>query len=386
MRINRVFLAALIAGTADISVGVSYLLGIGVIEWYLGTLLIKVFSAVVLRAPGAGTLAKRPIALTGLLLPLFLSCVFNNAPAASYAVAAGFSLHLLATLCLTSATECRVYFRSAAIAGGVLASIYLLCAIAGQIEQSFGRYLYFRGSHPNLGSEIFAATTVMALISTRRTLFYFIAATCLIATYLMQGRAGMLVILSCVALHFIMRTEWRRRIIAVLTITIASLTVVGLFLAYSKSGLSGWIGSVFLVDDPYRGASSGFVGREDRWDAALQKFFASPIVGQGFNFYGISKQDGAHNFYLYALAELGLMSTLLFFSLSYLCVKTYRLDSHALLSLSPVLALTVFNDRFINLNPYPFLPIVSLVLLSVKHKVLFKFIERSAPNNGSDRY
>ncbi len=81
--------------------------------------------------------------------------------------------------------------------------IYLLAAALGQINITFGRYSYFHGSHPNLGSEIIAMSIVLAACVLSWLPFLIVTLPSLYAIHLMEGRAALIVALIAVGAKFI---------------------------------------------------------------------------------------------------------------------------------------------------------------------------------------
>ena len=81
--------------------------------------------------------------------------------------------------------------------------IYLLAAGLGQINITFGRYSYFHGSHPNLGSEIIAMSIVLAACVLSWLPFLVVALPSLYAIHLMEGRAALIVAIIAVGAKFV---------------------------------------------------------------------------------------------------------------------------------------------------------------------------------------
>jgi hypothetical protein len=120
-----------------------------------------------------------------------------------------------------------------------------------------------------------------------------------------------------------------------------------------------YLNSILLLNDEHRGVDTGFVGRDELWGGAWDAFLQSPLVGNGAGFE--ERLDvNPHNFFLYGLALFGFLSLFVFGVIIYLYFDMFKKD----ISWFSVLILTsimfVFNDRFFNLNPYPFLLYVAL--------------------------
>lgn len=66
---------------------------------------------------------------------------------------------------------------------------------------------------------------------------------------------------------------------------------------------------LFMINDKYRGISSGGSGRNDLWAAAISLWEAEPIFGVGFKGHTLLMPDQlpAHNAYIAMLADMGLV-------------------------------------------------------------------------------
>ncbi len=119
-----------------------------------------------------------------------------------------------------------------------------------------------------------------------------------------------------------------------------------------------------MFDDVHRGSDTGFVGRADRWYFAWHAFLERPLTGRGLGSYAALDLDSLAQFLSLRPREMGLLSVPLFLMIIAMGLKAYRLHGWKVVSLVPVGVLMVMNDRFMNLNPYPFLLWVLLFALS----------------------
>jgi O-antigen ligase len=354
--------SAVIAGLLDISVSASYLLDVSVTTWYAIALVIKLVLVTLLRAPGrAGVFFHLP-ALSAMAMLLAMSCWLGGAEAGTWIAAVGFIAHLVATMAAVRPDKARSYLASVAYAGLAVAVVYDLLAILGRIEVVYGRYFFFGGSQPNLGGEILAMTTVAACMSLGLRRFLLVALPALIAVGLMQGRAALLVMLFAIAIRLCMWVVKQRRLVIIVVLCVGALGLAALLSEPVRNWLATTAGTVFLVDDPNRGFGTGFVGRSDRWQAAWDAFIEKPLFGQGFGYYESTGVESAHNFYMYALVEFGLLSLPIFFYAIWCMRRMAHVSPKIFVCFLPILVLTMFNDRFINLNPYPFV-MIAIVLL-----------------------
>ncbi len=297
-----------------------------------------------------------------LSLITLLSLVFSNETAwLDVLPLVAFLLHLALSLLLRS-DQLAEYLRSVAVLIAGSCVIYLLMAAVGQIPIIYGRYWYFNELHPNLGSEIAAAGALCGVITLRYRNFMALSAVMLANTVLMQGRAAMLTIGLAMVLRSLheafVASDARKVQFRIILLTPFAVILPILALPYLADAL--------LLNDSYRGVGTGVVGRTEQWEIAWEAFLDRPITGQGIGWFERTQEMGAHNFFLYGFAEMGLMSSLLFGLLIYLSVTAYRLHGWKIVSLSPVLVMFMVNDRFMNLNPYPFMVWLLIFALSVR--------------------
>ena len=191
--------------------------------------------------------------------------------------------------------------------------------------------------------------------------------TSVMADMLMQGRAALLVMLLVLVVRLCVELIGRSKRHLPLAIACIGLAVCA---ASLSSGAVEFIRSTtddaFLLNDAYRGTGTGFVGRSERWHAAWEAFMAKPFFGQGFGYYAQTRVETAHNFYMYALVEFGMGS---FFLLAFgaMCVwRITRSNIKLVMVFAPIFVLTIFNDRFIDLNPYPFVMFTIVLILACR--------------------
>src|SRR5262249_52106273 len=151
-----------------------------------------------------------------------------------------------------------------------------------------------------------------------------------------------------IASYFVaLRMQPRRRIVVLCAAVAVCVAVFGL----DSRGVSGAVNRIMLLDDQYRGLGTGDVGREERWDFALETFRQNPLFGVGFGGYFKSQdQLTPHNFWLYMLSQMGLLSIISIYALARAAYTLLKRNRMALIFCSSALLLTIFNDRFINMN------------------------------------
>jgi O-antigen ligase len=276
----------------------------------------------------------------------------NNTEVFYIAQTANFLIQIVISLSLIGPREYHSYAIGIGYTVMAATALYVALAETGHIEEVGGRYLYFNGLHPNLGSEIAATGLVVAALIMAFRPFIIFAGLAFISVQLMQGRAGMLVVIAVTALRiaFAFWPMFRRNLkLGVATVTICAPVVILVLFQPVVAVLSNQL----LLDDEYRGIGTNLVGREDRWESALSVFLDNPLIGAGPGFFDNLGLETPHNFYLYAVSQFGVASFLIFAVLSYTVVRAFQVDRTTMIFISPIMILTIFNDRFMNANVYP---------------------------------
>jgi len=228
---------------------------------------------------------------------------------------------------------------------------YLIAVKTGQVVNTFGRYSYFNGSHPNLGSEIIAMSVVLAACVLSWPSFIALCIPSLYAIYLMQGRAALLVaLITILSKLFFDQRRNKARLIVVSVVIFTGLAV----LLYVSDTAYNYVDSIFLLHHKYRGLNTGFTGRDQLWSVAWNYFLASPIIGNGAGFFDRYKVE-VHNFFLFGLSEFGILSLVIYGTIFFLFYDLYRTNRSWFYSFIGIPVFWMFNDRFFNINPYPFL-------------------------------
>lgn len=348
----------------DVSVAFSYLLNIPVDYWYFVTIVMKMMIVLCTKCPGVHVMIKN-LSFFIIFCIYFLVSILCSKYAADYAPQfAGFLFHLALTLMAIRMCEIRNYCNGIVCTGFIISILYLLCCFLGYIEVRYGRYMFFGDGHPNLGSEIIAVCIVLAGLIYQPRNFYIYCVPAITSIMMMQGRAALVASFMAIGLKFIPSvTNFFNNKSRVALLILLIVLIGALFLIYF-SDIEFIVRALFLLDDEDRGDGTGFVGRGDRWDLALSLFQENPLLGVGLGYFSKADIDSPHNYYLYALSELGISSILLFVYLIGLIVKVYKNDRSIVIGLSPLLLLTIFNDRFIDLNAYPFVVYAVLLIAS----------------------
>jgi O-antigen ligase len=355
---------AAVCGLADSSVWVAFLLVIPTDAYYGAAIAAKIALALI---QGSIFSSHRTffLFLGPALLCAGMSILTGLSDWASLLQVVPFAVSLSLTLALIDERSCRNYFAAFSYSGLGAIVVFIGYWATGRLESEWGRWTFLGEAQPNLGGEIFFAGALAAAISARLRSFYFLGyiLLALFAAYLLQARSAMVAIftIGLIALNYVLakRTSMIARL-ALLGITVATIaTVVELF---STDGLSGTVSHILLFDDQYRGFGTGFVNRNERWELAWSTFSSHPLFGVGFGNELVVGDAAPHSFWLYMISEMGAMSLISLFALLQAGRTLLRKNAFAFSFFCSALILTIFNDRFINMNAYPFLLYVMLFL------------------------
>lgn len=361
---SRSALTAVICGIIDSSAWIAILFSIP-IELFYGVALGAKFVLVLVRGSLSFSHRQYLLFVVPALIAGLMSVLNGISDVSSLLQVVPFAVSLALTLALINERSCQRYFQAFSIFLFGCIVIYLVMWLGGQIQSEWGRWLFFAGSHPNLGGEFCYAAVLAAAISMRLRSLYFVSLVLLSLTagHLMQTRSAMvgIFVIALIALNLalVKRTSIALRVLVLCVIVGLGGLVIELT---SVRGVSGAIGDLLLLNDQRRGLDTGFSARDEHWDNAWETFFNHPAFGVGFGYFHVLDEASPHNFWLYMLSELGLLSLISVYALgraSFALFKTNRVVS---LFCCSAIVLTIFNDRFINMNAYPFLIYVILFL------------------------
>jgi len=365
---------ATLTGLADSGLVLLFVAGLNVgwlswrlLQWYA---LITVGKLVLLgmtwnqRAPLSGP-AKWLIGSTATMaLATTAAGVSSFGP---YVPVGAFLVHLVLTSTLIGGQPLRRYLLAPVLIISSSALFHVSLCLTHRMPSWWGRFLYFGYNQFNLGGEIEAIGCMTAALLLPRLLFFPVVAALLFDMNLMQTRSAMLTGFATILVVLLFdahrRLTGRRTLALLFIVPIAALLVVGV-------GVGGQLGdavsNVLMLNDANRGVASGGSGRADLWEWSLQLFNASPIVGHDLGYFESIGFIGSHNLFLYGLAQYGLMSLLFFGSLIYAYVVLSRSDLFRFAVMLCALPLLLFNDRFTNLNPYPFIFFILLTTATIR--------------------
>jgi len=341
-----------IFGVIDSLVPFAYIFGLFayINYWHGATLAAKlVLCAIYYKDISLSRIAT--LSALGLTAIILISSVPNGSQAADYVRIFGFLAHVFVTLAIVRRDNLATYLKACVGTLFLTTLIYLVAAKTGHIDTTVGRYSYFHHSHPNLGSEIIAMSIVLAACVLDWPALLIVTLPSLYAIYLMEGRAALVVALVAVGARLIY-DEWHDK--KRLALILGGLVSVGVAALLVSNKAASVLNSIFLIHDKYRGIGSGFVGRDQLWSVAWHWFMASPIIGNGAGFFDRYNVE-VHNFFLFGLSEFGLLSLIIYATIFYLCYELYRTNKKWFFCFLGIPVFWMFNDRFFNINPYPFL-------------------------------
>ena len=223
-----------------------------------------------------------------------------------------------------------------------------------------GRYSFIFGTQPNFGGEILCAGFIAFCIARLNTkLIVSIFTLYFIVINLLESRAALLTLLLAFSVYIY---EYKIRLCAPASRVVLTSTLVFLFVIFCLLNAES-LSNLFLLQDQYRGIDTGYVGREDRWENAWNIFLQSPIFGIGFGYFRGNVLT-PHSMWLGMLGMMGFMSIFVLVAMVKNSLRVYITNRTIFLLLFSFVPLTIFNDRVLNLNPYPFLLFVLLFLPS----------------------
>jgi O-antigen ligase len=367
--LSRARMSSALCGIVDASVWISFLFTLDSTLYYAMSMLFKIMAVGIHGSPRH----PRPIFVAFVVPVVFAEMVSLGSgwsDLSSVLVVLPFIVSLGVTVSIVDKRELVTYLRW--FSGSIFVSILAFLAMwaSGKLEAEWGRWFYLGGAHPNLGGEIvFAGAVAAALRLPARSWFlwiYLILAIWVVT--LLQSRAALIAIaiVGTVTLYNGFLSGFLSGFgVALRAISITSV-ILGALVLFLVSHGSDFFVSVLQLDDEYRGIGTGFVGRDERWEFAWNTFLASPLFGVGFGYFRDAARSDLtpHNFVMHMLGEMGALSLVCVVSLVYGAYKLTVANRNAALICASAIVLTVFNDRFINLNPYPFILYVILFLRS----------------------
>jgi hypothetical protein len=290
-----------------------------------------------------------------LLMLSFVSEIFSShVSVQSYLNYTAFILSLALSLALLNPDDVTRYLRALVLVSTSAAFLHFGLALLGQVEAKWGRYLYIRYGHPNVGGAVAATAAIAAGLSFGKRGFALVAVVMAALAIMMQSRAALIVIVLVATIHTLAVHRLRGRI-AVLLVFLASALLLALLSEDMSETISGYlIRDVLLLESETRGIDSGLTGRVDRWSDGAELFFEHLWLGVGASYFYTTAEYSPHNAFLKSLALHGLMAVLFWLTVFASLARIWRCHLYGALIIGSGVILMIFNDPFIDLNFYPF--------------------------------
>ncbi|NGP17866.1 O-antigen ligase family protein [Devosia aurantiaca] len=297
--------------------------------------------------------------VASILLAMTLTGALTDAAHGQFSAVAtlrylAFTVSLLLTLALVGREHVAAYCRYLVVTPLLVAACHIALAHLGALASNGSRVFYVGGGHPNLGGEIAAAAAFAAAVAFRPRLALLILAVFFYSALLMQARAALIVIalIGIVVVAKVMVTGWSKNWLALVLVQAPLLGAIVLIANWTF--VTSLLDAVLLIDDPSRGVESGAVGRYQQWALGWELFAQSPLFGTGLAVFESGGVDSPHNAFLFGLSQHGILSIAFWAVIARALIRCLKVDPwFAAMALS-FAVLLMLNDRFINLNQYPF--------------------------------
>ncbi|HEY3394448.1 MAG TPA: O-antigen ligase family protein [Lacipirellulaceae bacterium] len=227
---------------------------------------------------------------------------------AMYAVA---TWSVYALLVLYWESDYRVVQRMTVLAGMVVLGWLVLLRIKHGMPLGFGAAI--GGINRNATATAALGGVVCCLLSPRRSIRWAAIAIGAYLCVVVTSRGGIVALSTFLATYYLIYKGTLRAAVHALL----GLILFGVLLVASPWLQNFVFEDVMRLHDPARGLGSGFTGRVDAWEQAIDAFWDKPIFGFGFRAttHGFGEDYGAvHSGYLKILVETGFVGAFLILS------------------------------------------------------------------------
>lgn len=239
--------------------------------------------------------------------------------------------------------------------------------------------------HVNLFGAFCLSATCAGLAIKDKRLRFLVTATTTSILCIAQSRGAMVAAFVAIAIYFLYTVPWRQ--IALVG------TMIGVVTAPSsgfREELVESLSDLLLLNDRYRGLSSGLSGRSDQIPAAIDLFIRHPAIGNGFRVEDTYLPDylqavgSLHNGFIQVIVETGILGAVSMFCLIGLGVYRhhlaarhgYSIDITACATIGGYLTLSMSSPLLVNLaNP----------ISAISWMFLLSLIPRANPQRDSRR-
>ncbi len=335
------------------------------IPYYGLTLAMKLLVALIVRLPAQRLLVSNWPFLVYLALVGLADAAFLDVKLAAAAQILGFTAEIALTLAIVKPDQLHDYLAVYACALLVNFMIFLAMVERGRVPMLGARYFYFAGAQPNLGAEIAAVGIACAAVTLDAGFFLIFWTVELSAITMLQGRSALIMATGtaiAVLARGLLNAVRRQRYFGIAWVC-AGLGSICLAFSTVSAAVANLVSAGLLLNDPYRGAGSGFSGRTQGWGHAFAEMQQAPLFGGGVGFFDARKLLPPHNIGLFLGAQFGFLCLPMLGMIAYKYWKLWQADRWKFLLWLQFLPLLLFNDRSFNMNPYPF--VFYVLLLSV---------------------
>lgn len=357
-------------GALDVSVILAFLLNVPASTWYIGVLAAKLLIFIINAS--LIEINRRAFVFLGVVIfGVLPGTILNSYAGDGITRLFGFCAQIFLTVSLLGRNGLLLYLRTAAFGIAIAATIHTAMCLGGLIPDHYGRFFYFGGSHFNLGAEIGAMGVFAAALSMNWRQLIPVAASIGSSVWLLQGRSALLAIalIMLIRVAQFVISHSKRTPLLTLGVAGACSTVAAALLAASGQ-IAGGLSQIFMLTDQHRGIGTGFVGRSERWAHAYELFTQQYIFGVGASYFESRGEFGPHNYFLYGITTMGILGFSVFASMLILLVyNIYKSDKNSAIIMAGIFPLLMFNDRMININPYPFMLYVTLLAFPLSKKI-----------------
>lgn len=353
--------ALLIYGTGVLdSIGfVQYISGLDQTIFYLVIIFIKISLLMVSKWDLRSAAPAIPLIAT-ILLGLIISSLFNSVKLIDFARIVIALVSIILTILIIKGNF-KKYSIGLAASGFSICFLYLLQYRSGSIVEVYGRSYFFNGSHPNLGGEILSVILILSTASLRPLAFSALFTLSSYCCWLMQSRTSVLAMITTAILYTIFWTHKRfGRTHATFAVVVFLFFASVIFSVEMSAGaefptkiFEFFYNSVFMVEDSFRGASSGVSGRDLHWYQTIEIINENVFAGAGIEYAERLDILQPHNWFLYPVALFGLTGYFVIAAMLHAISKVATSNSEELVRIIPIFILLMLNDRFINLNISP---------------------------------
>jgi len=361
-----------IVGAIDGSVALAYAFQVDPVNWHAGTLTLKILLAFFFLR-GQFRLSKISIVFLLSIVPLLVVDGVLLTAYMYYVRILCFAIHALLTLLIVRRTNVPQYATAFACVVAVMAVVHLYQCEQGLVIDNFGRYYYFHGTQSALAGEMGIIGSLAAAWAMRRWQAVVLIAIFIADELYTQSRGAL--IGSGLALFAVLAFDSKHQLHGkrAFWLSMIVFAFVLAMIAFGKGNIVySTVSDVLHLEDPARNASSGFSGRTRLWDFAVYMIARSPWIGYGAEYLESIGYPGAHNIVLMALMQNGLVGLPPLGVILYCIYSVGRQSKFGFVLMLAMMPLFLFGDRYLNINPYPFVLYIFILAHTRSARVAYR--------------